>query len=255
MDNQVQTPRGAGMPGALRHEVRIRLHTRQAQALIEGRTFESGQRPIIGLQGFGRYITQIWRSAQYDDPYADWALLRIEEELARAHKLIRPKTLEIARVLESMPAVEIELAASVDPIQVPVMFANTYGFLGAYLLADYDELVRTLLTARRVGLMDRDQAWRVLLAAGRAVRRTFNLPVTAWRYTGVTRANVQAHDALAQRVEAVYAAAKMIAPPAEVLQGIRRGKHAPATRKASEESVKSARRYLEEVGDDGQGNT
>jgi integrating conjugative element protein (TIGR03761 family) len=227
----------------------MRLQTRQAQALIEGRTFESGKRPIIGLQGFGRFITQIWRSAQHDDPYADWALLRIEEELTRVQQLIRSKTFEIARVLESMPAVEIELASSVDPIQMPILFSHPYGFLGAFLLAEYDELVRTLLSARRVGLMDRDQAWRVLLMAGRAVRHTFNLPVTAWRYSGVTRANVHAHDALAQRVEAVYAVAKIPVPPAEVFQGTRRGKHAPAIRKAQDRERPSPS-FLEEDGDE-----
>lgn len=141
----------------------------------------------------------------------------------------------------------IELAASVDPIQVPVMFAHPYGFLGAYLLADYDELVRTALTARHVGLMDRDQVWRVLLTVGRAVRRTFNLPVTAWRYTGVTRTNLRARDVLAQRVEAVYAAVGIPAPPADVLQGARRGQHAPVIR-MDQDRERSG--FLEEDGDD-----
>lgn len=236
-------PSAQAGPGVLRNKASLTLQTRPAQSLVQGRSRDSGKPAIIGLDGFSRFATQICNSAAADDPYADLALLQIEAALADSQKTIRGNIGVITPVLDSMPAVEIELAQSVDPAHVPLMFATPYGYLGAYLLADYDELVRTVLTARHCAIIDRERAFRLLIQSGRPIRRTFCLPHIAWRYTGVTRQDIMENRKLAQQAKAIYESLKIDDIPADVLQGIKRGRFAPAFRKAP---VPAAATYLEE---------
>lgn len=118
------------MPGHLATDTRIRLHTRDARALVKGRPYvapsgdDPGQPAIIGLEGFGWRVARICQSAAADDPYADWALLRIEDALRRAGELIEPRAAALQAELEADPDLEITLAASVDPIQVPILASH-----------------------------------------------------------------------------------------------------------------------------------
>ena len=233
-------------PGVLRNRASLTLQTLQAQGLVRGRDGDGGKQPIIGLDGLARYAAQIANSAAAGDPYADLALLRIEALLAETQKMIRSLTGEISAVLDSMPAVEVELAQSVSPVQVPLMFASPYGYLGAYLLADYDELVRTVLTASHCAFIDRSRAFSLLLRSGRPVRRIYCLGPTVWRYTGVTREDVVNNTKLAQQAKAVYANMNIHDIPADVLQGARRGRYAPPIRQTPAPSAAS---YLDEDGE------
>lgn len=237
-------PAAQETPGAFRAYTTPTLHTRFAQALYVGRPFqEGGPPPIVGLEGFGRLVARIWRSAQYDDLYADFALLRIEEFFAATQRLIRTRGAAITRILGGMDEIDIGLGASLDPVRVRLEFSHPYGHQGGFLLKDYDDLMRALLTARAVGVMDRDKAWIGLLEARKAMRRYFSLPALLWRYTGVTRRDVGENTVLAQQAAAFYAAnLRLVGPlPPEVVAGTRRGKFAPPIRQAQ-----ARPRFLEE---------
>ena len=49
---------------------------------------------------------------------------------------------------------EVGVAASRRPYRVHLQFANPYAYQGARLLAQYDHLVCTALTAGHIGLVD-----------------------------------------------------------------------------------------------------
>jgi integrating conjugative element protein (TIGR03761 family) len=136
---------------------------------------------------------------------------------------------------------QVDLAQSVAPIQLPFMIASPYGAKGAYLLHDFDELMRTVLTAAKCALIDRNQVYNLVLRAGRPVRRTFNLPLLNWRYTGVTRDDVRKNTKLAQQAKEIYAGwpFKITDIPAEVLEGSLRPRFAPAIRKGPSISAAS----------------
>ena len=233
-------------PGVLRNKASLTLQTTHAQRLVQGREGAGGKQPLIGLDGLARYAAQISNSAAAGDPYADLALLSVEGLLADTQKMIRNLIGEISDVLDSVPAVEVELAQSVVPVHVPLMFATPYGFLGAYLLADYDELVRTVMTARHCAFIDRNRAFGHLLRTGRPIRRLFCLGPTVWRYTGVTREDIAKNTKLAQQAKVVYANMNIHDIPADVLQGSRRGRYAPPIRQTPATSAAS---YLEEDGE------
>jgi integrating conjugative element protein (TIGR03761 family) len=205
-------------PGALRNQARLEIQTRQAQFLLDGRT---GPRGIIGLLQFARRLGDVCQAVQQDDPYADWMLLRVEESIAAAKAFVQEKNIATAKALNGLGAMKIELARTQEPAVVDLVFGTPYGFMGAYLLSEYDELARSVLTAQHCAVFDRRQAGELIRACGNAVRRVYQLPA-AWRRTDITRDDVrQGTDAAAN------AAQLMGVLPEAVLAMNRRAKFAP----------------------------
>ncbi|MFA7667926.1 MAG: TIGR03761 family integrating conjugative element protein [Burkholderiaceae bacterium] len=214
----------AERPGTLRGDACLVIQTRQAQRLVYGRKLVGQQPGIIGLVRFGMLMKRIWVSAMLDDPYADWYLLQIDETLETGRVEIRQSRNQIDELLGSARGVEITVAHSLKPARVPLQFANPYGYMGAYLVGDYDELVCAVLTARHVGLLSRDHAEQMLQRGGRLIRRTFLLP-TQWKHCAVDRTDLEQNN---QRAQAARAAMGEL--PQDVLEGTHRARHAPEIR-------------------------
>jgi len=218
-------------PGALRSLVTMEIQTRQAQRLVYGRKASEDKHGIVGLLRFAALLRPIWSGAAADDPYADWRLVLIEREMTAAREHLQQSREHVAQVLGNAPAVDIKVAQSIEPIKVELVFNNPCAYHGAYLLGEYDALVRTVLTARHVGLLDRGTAERVLREGGRAVRRVYSL-AQGYRYLGVTRDDVRQGTARAIR------AREMMDPvPQEVLDGTLRASLAPEIRRSAESIV------------------
>jgi len=177
-------------PGTLRGDARLAIQTKQAQRLVHGRRHSNDTPGIIGLVQFGNLMRRIWTAAAADDPYADWALLRVHEALDAGRTIIAALNAKVETLLQARTGVSIQIAHSLQPIDVPLQFANPYGYMGAYLIADFDTLVRGVLTARHVGLLARVDAERMLNTAAGAVRSAF-ARATAWKYCAVTRSDMQ----------------------------------------------------------------
>jgi len=183
-------PRTIGeQPGGLRSETRMIIQTRQAQKIVVGRRRGKDVQPIIGLLDFGRRMKLLWLSAQADDPYADWYLLRIEASINEAKTIIVEKKQWLNEVLNAMEGFDVGIAHSLEPIQVSIVFQNPYGYMGAYLVSDYDALCCSVFTASHIGLIDRKMANSIMNAAGKSIRRTFDM-VAKWKFTGVTREDI-----------------------------------------------------------------
>ena len=226
-------------PGALRNQARLEIQTRQAQFLLGGRT---GPRGIIGLLQFGRRLGDIYQAVQRDDPYADWTLLRIEESIDAAKAFIHEKNTATAKALNALGSMKIELARTEEPALVDLAFGTPYGFMGAYLLSDFDELSRSVLTAHHCAIIDRRQAGELIRACGSAVRRVYQLPV-AWRRTDITRDDVRkGNDAAAN------AAQLMGALPVAVLDMRQRAKFAPRIAGRSDASVAGVSAIADDAG-------
>lgn len=221
------------LPGPLRNEVVLTIHTREAQRLITGRKkrlndpFDLDKKiveNIMGVYSFGKRMNAIWIAAQYDDPYADWFLLQMEETLAAAKKAFFEKRQELEQLLESVDAIKITTSHSIKPVEVPISFANPYGYMGAYLVAEYDALACTMLTAWHIGLMDREPKHAMIKANSKMIRRVFYL-ATRWHFTGVTRSAMKASEPAS-----TDAKAKMGELPQAVLDRTTRAQHAPEIR-------------------------
>ena len=119
---------------------------------------------------------------------------------------------------------DIAVAQSVEPVKVDLTFTSPYAFMGAYLLADYDVLVRAVLTGRHIGLFDRDTAERTLREGGRIVRRVFNT-AQGYKYLGVCREDLRQGTQKAERATDMLGAL-----PQAVIDGTLRAAHAPDIR-------------------------
>lgn len=212
-------------PGDLRSETRMTIQTRQAQKLVVGRKSADHVEPIIGLLDFGRRMKLIWLSAEADDPFADWFLVKIEQSLNESQALIQAKTDWLNTRLSEIQGFDIQVAHSLQPLQVPIYFQNPYGYMGAYLIADYDALARSVFTARHIALIDRTVAEQLLQVTGKAIRRTFNL-ASQWKFTGVTR-----EDVLAQNPNALKAIGFLGECPEPIVSKTQRAKISPAIKK------------------------
>lgn len=224
-DDEQDKPLPRPQPGVLRSDAAMDIQTRQAQRLVSGRRAQGAGKPaIFGLLRFAGEVAWMWSNAAKDDPWADWFLVRVEQELLEGRESLEHLAQRVKNRLKSAPAVNVALAHSVKPVQVPLRFNNPYAFMGAYLLADFDELVRGILTCRHVGLYDRDTAERTLREAGRIVRRVFG-SVSGYRRMAVCREDVRQGTARAAR-----ALEKLGPLPQEVLYGTLRAAHAPEVR-------------------------
>jgi integrating conjugative element protein (TIGR03761 family) len=208
-------------PGALQGEAWLTLQTRHAQRLIRGRPAATDKPAIIGLFGFAERLRGIWQGARQDDPYADWWLLKIHDALEAGEQLIQAGQVTLADRLASVPALEVTVAASQKPYRTPLRFANPYAYRGARLLADYDTLARGVLTAAHVGLVDSDDAERLLGHCAGKIRGVFCVP-QGYRFLGVDR------SALAQGTASAEQARKAMGEvPQDVLTGERRPPFGP----------------------------
>lgn len=228
----------ADRPGTLRGEACLVVQTRQAQRLVYGRRQSDEHPGIIGLVRFGMLMKRIWIATMLDDPYADWFLLQVHEGLDTGHREIRTMQAEIDALLRSTRGVEIAIAHSLKPARVPLQFANPYGYMGAYLVGDFDELVCAVLTARHVGLVGRDNAERMLYRGGRLIRRAFLLP-TQWKHCAVDREDMRQDN---QRAQAARTAMGEL--PQEILDGARRAPHAPEIRTRSAKAAPARGGFL-----------
>ena len=220
-------------PGTLRGEASLLIQTRQALRLVYGRRQSQEHAGIIGLVRFGMLMKRIWTSTMLDDPYADWFLIQVHESLEAGRETIRELKTQVDALLQAVEGVNITVAHSLKPVRVPLQFANPYGYMGAYLIADYDELVRAVLTARHVGLLARDTAEQMLQRGGRSVRRTFVIPIQ-WKHCAINRDDVR-QDTPRGRA----AREAMGALPRDVLDGTRRAIHAPTIVKATRGAASS----------------
>ena len=230
-DPVVDYTTAAARPGTLRGGASLDIQTRQAQRLVYGRQRTEEKEHIVGLVRFGMNMKRIWNSAGRDDPYADWTLFQVEEALNRARKTTDTLRQESeARLSNAAVGVHIDVAHSLEPVRIRLQFANAFGYMGAYLIADYDQLVCTMLTARHVGLIARDDSARLLHNSARLVRHAFALSAL-WKFTLVTRNDVRHNTPIA--LKAKEAMSMMGALPQAIEEGIQRAQVAPEIRSSN----------------------
>ena len=193
----------ADVPGVLRGPVILVLETRQGQRLVRGRSAQAQKPAIIGLLGFASLVRTIWHGARADDPYADAALIRVDEAVRAADAALGSACRAIEIELTGEGGLEASLPASVAPVRISLRFSNPYAFRAAKLLGTYDHLVKGILCARHIGVLDRQGAEVRLRFAGRTVRRALQ-SATGYRMLGVTRADVVSKTARAMMAREAF---------------------------------------------------
>lgn len=224
-----------GDPGALRGGAWLTLQTRHAGRLVKGRPGNAGKPPIVGLLGFADRLRLIWQGTRTDDPYADWWLVRVDRMLVQAAADLEALRQDAEARFAAQEGLEVAVAASVQPTCVKLQFANPYAYRGAQLLAAYDGLVRRVLSARHVGLVNREEAERFLNEGARPLRRAFGSAL-GYRFLAVTRVQIEQKSAKAE--QAVESMGEL---PPEILSGALRASLLPKRIVAAHETAAPSR--------------
>ncbi|KIZ52725.1 MAG: integrating conjugative element protein [Pseudomonas sp. PGPPP4] len=229
--------------GSLRSSVNLTLHTHHASRLWFGRQRSDNKPGMIGLSGFSNIINRISAGAAKDDPYSDLFLIIIEDKIEEAEQQLTAIDERLDQVMAMLPKqLDVGTNLSIQPLKLPLYLNSPLAFKGVYLLTRYDELVRRILLAAHIGLIDNGskEAW---LDEGAAVlRRLYGVGQRYKGYSGASRDDIAANNARAINAQQMYSFLEM---PKDVLEGTRRSKFAPAIQRPGDAPATSS------GGDDG----
>jgi integrating conjugative element protein (TIGR03761 family) len=223
----------------------IYLHTSTAKKLVHGRrpTPHTGNTPptkkeaskeagIIGLFRYADMIRIIRDAAVADDPYADWWLIQITERLEELQQEISQHQQNYDAKLSARAAhVRHHVGVSFEPVPVPITFHNPYAWRAAYLVIDYDTLVRTGAKVKEAGLMIPSDTARINSLTESSMRALFQF-VSLWKNLSLTRDDVRQNTQRAQQARAAMGEGL----PQDVLDGTWRDQYAPAIKRARNRS-------------------
>jgi integrating conjugative element protein (TIGR03761 family) len=166
-------------------DAKIVLHTRIVQSLFNG----SWKRGRMGLLQFAKTISALWQAAKEDDPYAEWYLLKTYQALFDARNHLKSMEDVISNCLNTLRGVEVRPFECITPITYPLNFSTPFGYMGAYLIADADFVLRQLLTLERVGipLPEHEISFKSIV---RYVQEAFAVP-RDWARTGIKRKDIR----------------------------------------------------------------
>lgn len=208
--------------GSLRSSITLTLHTHHAARIWQGRTAREGVHSIMGMAGYISVTNLIKQTAAHDDPYADWAMIQLEEKLLQAKVGMIELTQQMDRIKQDVPT-QIDMGdnLNIHPVTLPLYIGSQLGFLAVYLLTDYDTLVRRTLLSHHTALIGRIdmESW---IDDGAHLLRSLFGQAQRYRHAGVTRDDMAANNARAR--EAID---RFGLPPEDILQGLRRSQFAP----------------------------
>jgi integrating conjugative element protein (TIGR03761 family) len=223
-------------PGALRGKVWLTVQSQYASNLIRGRARMLDRSPIPGLLGFADQLRIIWAAALADDPYADWWLIKVDDALNGARSRLAQEQAALMNSLQRLSNLEIRVASSRQPERVALRFTNPYAYWGAHLIARFDRVACTIMTARHVGLLTVEQANRDVHRCSAPLRRLFSVP-QGYRYLNIDRETMKAGGTAAEA-----AITRMGELPLQVLNDTQRASLAPTfARRAAAQRVRNER--------------
>lgn len=222
--------------GPLRSEITFTLHTQYATRLWNGRDLVKNEEgdivtsSILSIPNALSLLSQIQQAAEQDDPYADDYLLRFEQKVLSFRKEMQEITWRMVQLYsDKIPEnFQIERCANIAPIQYPIFVNTQLGYQLLYLLADFDSLARTVMTASHIAIITRDDAYDWLESGAKLIRRAFGILET-YKHSGITRQDALENNA---RYEAAVKRMKYTLTP-DVLSGATRATFAPIIKKSS----------------------
>ena len=203
-------------PGRLQGDVTLTLHTFQAGELLLGRPATDDKRAIPSINNFGYHIDQIMTASDSGDIYAAAALVRIDDQLEAAERLLAFERQKLVTMLAANSRLSVTIGVSAAPVVHILRLMSPYAHCAARLIGLYDELVAVALSARRTGFIRSREFDSIAALTRRAVRAVF-YAAGSFRVTGTTRDDFDQGNA-----RATEAVAKFGAVPSEILEGERR---------------------------------
>lgn len=148
-------------PGRLVKPSEMALHTYQAQRLFTGRKRSEGVAGIPGVMTFAKVCYQMWMLTANNNPYADYLLIQVLQEMDLIHKEIEAEIKKLKIVLEERKSRGLAhtIAESARPLVIGnISFGSPYGYKACDLLLDFDYYVRVVTTLEEVGQIKTDDS-------------------------------------------------------------------------------------------------
>ena len=197
--------------GHLAGEVCLAVHSHQALRLIWGRRRTAQKPPISGLMAFASAVNTIWQAAEGGDPYALWWLIKIEAGIEECRAHLNDQFDQAGYLYPDSEILSVDTAESEQPYRMRLAFSNPYAYRAAYMLGEYDVLVRTCHTLTFVGAGEPAELLTMVALAGHHVRHVFAIP-QRFKVCAIDRDDMRQNNQRAQR------AAQLMGPlPEEIL--------------------------------------
>ena len=177
----------------------MQLHTQVAQRLFVG----SWNRRF-GLQQFAASMKRVCDAAQADDPYAHVLTLQVDEQIQKLYAEQQQDIIQLEDVRDQFAqrGVQIVVPENAAPWVKPLRFSTPMAYQAAFLLVDFDYLVRLSLTLKGVGDLKTVKPMALYQAMKKELLQLYALP-RQWRVTGVTCADLLQRTAKGLQAEAL----------------------------------------------------
>ena len=220
--------------GALQSELHIELHTNYAIGLWEGRKAEKrddgkkGKQPIMGMPQFLHRATLINRDSLQNDPWADMAMLALEEKIEYASQQMQKLIETLDKQMSFVPAgVTISDAQAVETVDLTVFSSTPLGYRCVFLLMGFDQFAKKVLQAAHYGVISRTQRYDLLGDGSRLLREIYGC-VLRYRKIGATRLDAVENNEVWNK-----ACEEAGEPDRNVLLGEKRSTFSPPVNEAS----------------------
>jgi integrating conjugative element protein (TIGR03761 family) len=177
------------------------------------------------LKKFAFKINATWFAAQGDDPFADWFLCLIEQQMEEADFLMAAEIAELQGLLDRPGLLKPQSIHSTEPVEIQLNFANPFPYRAALLIAQYDKLALMALAACHTGQDGKEAKDIYIHAPAKRIRKLFMM-ADRWKPSWVTRVSYDPANADTRKAEA--AMGKL---PKAVLNKTLRASIAPDIRK------------------------
>lgn len=175
-----------------------------------------------GLMEFTRQVRGVYTDASHDNPFADWTLLKIEDDIKALRDAIAEARNDLKEKLDAVQASEVEIATTGTPHRDQVEFDTPYAHVLGIAIREFDDLVREGMTAAHVGAIQPRERTALFQAITSRLRRAIMTPHHYPR-NRITRSS---YDGDGDQVETLESRLGGELPP-DVLSGERRAEFAP----------------------------
>jgi integrating conjugative element protein (TIGR03761 family) len=195
-------------PGPILSTATIQLHTRIAVDLFHGHK---------GFTWFAANLNKLWDLSLQDDPYADYRLIQVEEQLALFSQYLSHKTEEVEGRLGALAIAGIQPVShhSVRPVDAPLAFRATQAAAAVLQLAALDRLTQKALMVKHFGLLTESDWQSSVGSCTSAMRDLF--AISEHQVSGASR-----DDFSSKNARSMEARERLGEIPAEIMEGLKR---------------------------------
>ena len=186
-------------PGRLEGQIVIRLDTFDAVLALKGRPESENNKKqrISGLYDFSSRLSTIYSAAEFGDPFAVYALVLVEDQIAETEKSFTALDKEVTKIKKAHASrkMTIHVPRSIKPAEYKLTLAH-YGATAARLILRYDDLILEIKNLVHLNLIPsaKGREWSMRMAK---LIRSLLSAAMRYRFTSVRLEDLKQNNQLA----------------------------------------------------------